>query len=285
MRDDYASKLYWTLKTPSLPAPNTAEERSCLNLLYNCFIHPFKQHNLKGISDATPSHESTPSTPGSLSSYLDSNAANPGQSNFKAALIKRDQVCLCCWGNSALEAAHFIAQKSGTPRAEDLLSRAGLDDIFRVQNGVLLCALCHTEFDKLKRYFDFVDGGTGLVVKVVNSTNDPANKQYFDDVGTIKAIRSFKLISLDLVAGRTVVDTDNELPVYFVDNDERKYPKRSALAFHKAACLIWKMTGGSDETSDDFAGESDNGSVDNLLAKVCNTLQGLVNVGFEEVES
>ncbi|KAJ3378615.1 hypothetical protein HDU80_002797 [Chytriomyces hyalinus] len=273
MRGDYASKLYWTLGTPSLPAPGTTEERSCLNLLYNCFIHPFKQYG-KGSSHSTP-HESPPSTPGGLSTALESNASNPGQGNFRSALLMRDKVCLFCWQFLELDAAHLIAQKKGvpmTPIIEDILvQRARLDSIYQVQNGVLLCKVCHGQFDKLRRYINVADGR--LVAKVVNLTSDPKNEDWLLSTSLMISSRiTVRGIRTDFL-DRAVVDANNEMPVYFVEADVTKHPNHTALAFHKAACLIWKMSGAADDAEDDFMDGP--GSVDSVLARVSDKLRSL----------
>ncbi|KAI8839207.1 hypothetical protein BJ741DRAFT_680208 [Chytriomyces cf. hyalinus JEL632] len=273
MRDDYAAKLYWTLGTPSLPAPDTPEECSCLDLLYNRFIYPFKQYS-QGSSHSTP-HESCPSTPGGSSTAFESNASNPGPGNFRSALLKRDKVCLFCWGHLGLDAAHLIAQKGGVAVAaliQNHLHQAGLDSIYRVQNGVLLCKVCHGEFDNLRRYFDVEDGR--LVAKVVNLTSDRDDENYVDAVTVIQWQRFGKIRRNAGFASRTVVVEENELPshfaVYFADDDVSKHPNLTALASHKAACLIWKMAGAGDDAEDDF-------SVDTVLAQVSDKLRSLVN--------
>ncbi|KAJ3238589.1 hypothetical protein HDU81_007509 [Chytriomyces hyalinus] len=53
----------------------------------------------------------------------------------------------------------------------------------------------------------------------------------------------------------------------------RKHPNHVALAFHKAACLIWNMAGGGDVTEGDDT--DDGGDVDIRLAMVANRLRGL----------
>ena len=62
------------------------------------------------------------------------------------------------------------------PMATDLLGRIGLEDIHRVQNGLLLCKVCHGEFNELKRYVDVVDDK--LVLKVVNESDDPTSDKF-----------------------------------------------------------------------------------------------------------
>ncbi|KAJ3370065.1 hypothetical protein HDU84_001485, partial [Entophlyctis sp. JEL0112] len=146
----------------------------------------------------------------------------------------------------------------------DLLRRAGLDSVYRVQNGILLCAVCHRRFDDLRRYIDIVDGH--LVAKVVNLTYDPNNQDYINSVGAIEALRLMKLQRDPSFCSRTVFDTNNELHIYFADGgDPTKNPNITALAFHKAACLIWKISGAADDIEDEEIHH--HGSVDSLLAK------------------
>ncbi|KAJ3243588.1 hypothetical protein HDU77_010339 [Chytriomyces hyalinus] len=144
-----------------------AEEERCLSLLYARFIQPFKQHGTSGSSNASP-HGSSGSTPNGSSTPIRLNATDPTHYNFSTALRKRDVVCVICWHSRITEAAHLIAQKSSIPLViEKLLERAGMQSVYQVQNGVLLCAICHKSFDALKRYIDVVDGR--LIAKIVNT--------------------------------------------------------------------------------------------------------------------
>ena len=86
-------------------------------------------------------------------------------------------------GRLECEGAHVIAQKT-IPVAYDessLLQRAGLTQKHQVQNGLLLCITCHSQFEKLMRYVDVVDDKL-----VVNETNDATNLDWIDAVETIK---------------------------------------------------------------------------------------------------
>ncbi|KAJ3071973.1 hypothetical protein HDU98_004501 [Podochytrium sp. JEL0797] len=145
------------------------------------------------------------------------------------------------------------------------------DNIYSVQNGILLCKGCHAKFKARRRYFDVVD--SHLVAKVVNVTNDPCNPAYVDAVESIEWARLGKIRRNAACAGRTVTDANNELTVYFADGDTSKHPNRTALAFHKAACLIWKMSGAADDVEVDDMDHD--GSVDGLLAKVADRLWSL----------
>jgi hypothetical protein len=150
--------------------------------MYDYYIRPFKQHNGTGSSCHTPSDISSPKSSrksskksSRASSVLDDDYKAPPLSHvyLKMSVTARDGVCLFCWGNKALKGAHIIAQKNIAVVLDDnhtLLMRAGLEDMHQVNNGLLLCATCHDEFDALKRYVDVV--GDKLVLKVVNETND-----------------------------------------------------------------------------------------------------------------
>ena len=95
--------------------------------------------------------------------------------DLKNALLKRDGVCLFCWRSESLQGAHIITHKNiRIPDDESFIyKRVGLSQKHQVQNGMLLCIMCHRLFAKLKRYLDFVDDK--LVVKVVNETNDKSH--------------------------------------------------------------------------------------------------------------
>ncbi len=64
---------------------------------------------------------------------------------------------------------------------------------------------------------------------------------------------------LEQCHGRQILDCNGEMPLYFVKNDPTLAPKRTALNFHKTACLIWKMAGGADVEVDDDKEEDSNG--------------------------
>ena len=68
-----------------------------------------------------------------------------------------------------MEAVHIIAQKNFVVANDErtVLSQVGLTQKHVVQNGLLLCNICHTQFDTLNRYVDVVDDK--LVVKVVET--------------------------------------------------------------------------------------------------------------------
>ncbi|KAI9341149.1 hypothetical protein BDR26DRAFT_895231 [Obelidium mucronatum] len=243
--NEYIDEVYSLLWSASFPQPGSNEETDYLNLLYDRYIRPFKQHRRNGSS-----RTSTPrsSAPPSVSSSSAADLQKLEHADFKAALHSRDKVCLFCWGNLQLDAAHVIAQKSSIALIiAELLARSSLNSVYEVQNGVLLCKVCHGEFDGLRRYID-VDENDSLVAKVVNLTNDPNNEDYVDALDIVKAIRGTKAKRFH---GRNVVNGNGEMQIYFVQNDPAIYPNRIALEFHKTACLIWKMAGGADAELDE----------------------------------
>lgn len=136
-----------------------------------------------------------------------------------------------------------------------LLQRAGLTQKHQVQNGLLLCKICHSQFDKLKRYVDVVDDK--LVVKVVNETNDKSSEkheEWEDAVGALKVTRSYS--QSKWADNRQAVETIGEMALYFIQNNPTKLPNRNALEFHKTACMIWRMVGG-DETDEEYCSDDE----------------------------
>ncbi|KAI8820056.1 hypothetical protein BJ741DRAFT_542346, partial [Chytriomyces cf. hyalinus JEL632] len=144
-----------------------------------------------------------------------------------------------CWKNNETDAAHLIAQKSSIALViKNLLERTGMRLVFQVQNGVLLCANFHRSFDALMQYIDAVD--SRLIAKIVNRTNDPNDEDYHRNLDD--------LIGICAVCKRyqrhdAIPDLGSEMLVYIPFDDITKHPNHTALAFHKAACLIWKLAG------------------------------------------
>ncbi|KAI8831070.1 hypothetical protein BJ741DRAFT_537127 [Chytriomyces cf. hyalinus JEL632] len=262
-QEDYFRDFYWTFGSNRLKEKE--EEQQCLNLLYARFIQPFKQHGSSGSSNASP--QGAAGSTGS-STPIKSNATDPKHSNFSTALRKRDLVCLICWKHNETDAAHLIAQKSSNPLViEKLLERAGMRSVFQVQNGVLLCANCHKSFDALMQYIDVVD--SRLIAKIVNRTNDPNDKDHhrnLDDLIGIRAVRK------RYQRHAAIPDLGSEMLVYIPFDDVTKHPNHTALAFHKAACLIWKLAGAVND--DDWSGDSED-EVENRLAMVASRLEDL----------
>ncbi|KAJ3022881.1 UNVERIFIED_CONTAM: hypothetical protein HDU68_008905 [Siphonaria sp. JEL0065] len=240
---EYIDEVYLRLGSALCPLPGSTEETDYLKLLYDRYIRPFKQHGQNGSSNSTPRSSAPSSVSGSSIDLQKLEHAD-----FKAALHSRDKVCLFCWDNLQLQAAHLIAQKTTIALiAAELLSRAGLNSVNEIQNGVLLCNKCHGEFDGLRRYID-VDENDHLVAKVVNLTDDPNNEDYVDALDIVKAIRGTKAKRF---YGRNVVNGNGEMQIYFIQDDPALSPNRTALRFHKTACLIWRMAAGADVEADD----------------------------------
>ncbi|KAJ3221010.1 hypothetical protein HDU81_010970 [Chytriomyces hyalinus] len=271
---------FWVFKPT---APNTDEETYCLDFLFSQFIEPFKQEDrcVRWSSSMAPSRcgsNSGSSTPEESRTALELNAENPTHSSFEVALHERDKVCWFCWGPMALDTTLLIPRAPSTSTLLNrgylaLLNRAGLVSEYQVQNGVLLCISCHQEFECLRRYFDVVDGH--LVAKIVNMTNDPEDRDHTRQVIRIQRHRKIIIEIMDECGDRTIVNGNNDLPLYFVNNDTSRHPNHIALAFHKAACLIWKMAGALDDLDSDYW-DDDTGTTDGVLATVAKRLKRLV---------
>ena len=222
------------------------------------YILPFH----KDYSDSSSCHTPHSSNPPSRSNSAEDLDCVPEErewthKDLKKAVEKRDGVCLFCWGRLECQVAHIIAQKNiGMAYDEpSLLLRAGLTQKHQVQNGLLLCSVCHGQFDKLKRYVDVVDDK--LVVKVVNYSvlgNDDKHREWEIVLGKLKNDRLFmERYSSD---GRQAVESNGEMALYFVLNNPTRLPNRNALEFHKAACLIWRIAGGA-ESEDEHCPDDD----------------------------
>ena len=136
--------------------------------------------------------------------------------------------------------------------------RAGLTQKHQVQNGLLLCIKCHSQFDKLKIYVDVVDDT--LVVKLVNETKDKTSikhKEWEQNVRVLKGTRMVFQENWIDIDNRQAVESNGEMALYFVQTDPNYLPNRSALEFHKTACLIWKMAGGAEPIDDEYCSDDD----------------------------
>ncbi|KAI8831647.1 hypothetical protein BJ741DRAFT_616519 [Chytriomyces cf. hyalinus JEL632] len=144
-----------------------------------------------------------------------------------------------------------------------------MHSVFQAQNGVLLCANCHRSFDALKRYIDVVDGR--LIAKIVNRTNDHNDEDYprsLEDLTVNRAIHK------KYQRHAAIADSGCEMPVSIPFDDVTKHPNHTALAFHKAACLIWKLASAGAVNEDDWSGD-DEEEVEYRLAMVASTLEDL----------
>jgi hypothetical protein len=109
----------------------------------------------------------------------------------------------------------------------------------------------------LKRYVDVVDGK--LVVRIVNESNDLGSykhKMWYQISRRLKGERDFSEKYWILIDNRKAVESNKEMALYFVENDQTILPNRNALEFHKTACLIWRMAGGS-EPDEEYCSDDD----------------------------
>lgn len=234
--------------------------RTFIDDMFAHYILPFH----KDYSDTSSCHTPLSSNPPSRSNSAEDLDYVPEErelthKDLKKAVEKRDGVCLFCWGRLSLEGAHIIAQKNISMVYDEpsLLLRAGLTQKHQVQNGLLLCKVCHDQFDQLQRYVDVVDDK--LVVKVVNYSvlgNDDKHRDWIDAIETLKDTRLGKQRRLPEFSSRQAVEPNGEMALYFVLNNPTRLPNRDALEFHKAACLIWRMAGGA-ESEDEHCPDDD----------------------------
>jgi hypothetical protein len=219
--------------------------------MFDFYILPFHK-SPAGSSSNSSAETSQGSTP--VSSYNPSEENIAGSlwngvwsaSRFKRALSARDQVCLFCWENRHLVGAHIIAQKGNNPVAFDeasILHRAGLSQRHQVANGLLLCKICHGDFDTLLKYVDIQRDR--LVVKVVNYSTDESNEYWKLRTNQVKMLRQINQ-AFFVGPSKSEEDYSGDLALYFHTPNQESLPSRKALEFHKEACLIWRLAGGSE---------------------------------------
>ena len=234
--------------------------RTFIDDMFARYILPFH----KDYSDSSSCHTPLSSNPPSRSNSAEDLDYVPEErelthKDLKKAVEKRDGVCLFCWDKLQCHGAHIIAQKI-IPVAYDepsLMLRAGLTQKHQVQNGFLLCKVCHGEFDQLQRYVDVVDDK--LVVKVVNYSvlrNDEKHREWEETVEDLQVVRGNRQKRWTRIDNRQAVEPNGEMALYFVLNNPTRLPNRDALEFHKAACLIWRMAGGA-ESEDEHCPDDD----------------------------
>jgi hypothetical protein len=148
--------------------------------------------------------------------------------DLKDAVEKRDGVCLFCWNKLECEGAYIIAQRNIQIAYDErnILTRAGLSQKHQINNGLLLCQICHSEFDKLKQYVDVVDDK--LVVKVVNETDYEANLDWRSSILTTQSIRTTQKTFYWSNDNRQAVETNGEMALYFINTDPNLLPNRKA---------------------------------------------------------
>jgi hypothetical protein len=167
------------------------DEPTFIDRMFDWYIMPFHK-SFNENSCRTPSKVSSRSNSRPSSAKEEDQDYLPKElshKDLKEAVEKRDGVCLFCWDKLECEGAHIIAQKT-IPIAFDeqnILTRAGLPQKHLVQNGLLLCNKCHSQFDKLKRYVDVVEDK--LVVKVVNEMDDVKSEKHMDWKRVIRDLR------------------------------------------------------------------------------------------------
>jgi hypothetical protein len=270
-------------------------EAQLIDRLYDYYIRPFKQQNGSSRSTTptslTISREigaSRANTPPSRSSTPTSSSNGDQQvrplryKDFVEALSARDGVCLMCWSIRRLEAGHIIAKKNDLIVAVNetsILERAGLYDKHQVQNGLLLCATCHKEFDALKYYVDVVNDN--FVFKVVNPTNDDNDPRWKATVEEIQDNRAPKEKQWIGVDNRKATDSMGEMLVYFVKHDPSIQPNKMALNFHKIACLIWRSAGGAETEEESFDHDQDIDAIRVSIEKVRNWVSSETLLNFE----
>ena len=244
---------------------NPLHHRTFIDDLFASYILPFHKDYNDSSSCRTPASSRPPSRSNSAEDldYVQEERELQHR-DLKKAVEKRDGVCLFCWERQELQGAHIIAQKNIAVAYDEnsILGRAGLMQKHQIQNGLLLCMLCHTLFDKLKRYVDVVDDK--LVVKVVNYstvTNDEEQIDYQRNISEFKDFRSVRAKYWIDIDNRQAAESNGEMALYFVDNNQILLPNREALKFHKAACLIWRMAGGAESDDEYCPFDDDNGYI------------------------
>jgi hypothetical protein len=147
-----------------------------------------------------------------------------------------------------LQAAHIVAQKKNPVAAEEEenLRRAGLISKHQVQNGLLLCSACHGEFDLLKYYVDIAQANNEVIyfLEIVKGKLQ-TEEEWVKIINYTKDLRRAALNNFP--SDRRVVEDDGRIRLWFMkpfgdsNHTEDLRPKVEALAYHKTACLIWRM--------------------------------------------
>ena len=246
------------------------KKNAFIDSMFDYYIRPFhKSYNPDLGSCRTPSTVFSRTDPTEDLDYVPEEK-ELFHKDLKKAVVKRDRVCLFCWDEFCCEGAHIIAQKN-VPMAYDessLLQRAGLTQKHQVQNGLLLCHKCHTQFDSLKQYVDFFDDQ--FVVKVVNETNDTTSDKHRKWIRTIRYLKVGRISRAEDwfdTDDRQAVEPNGEMALYFVRNNPTNLPNRHALKYHKAACMIWRMAGGAETEEEYCSDDEDSVPVDTAALK------------------
>ena len=244
-----------------------------IEFCFNYYIAVFKQH--AGSKCHTPTSSRTPSRSNYVHHINDIHSQDLSHSQFKKSVGKRDGVCLFCWNNLECEAAHVVAQQD-LPFDYDeqsIFQRVGLYSKHQVHNGVLLCSVCHGQFDKLKRYVDVVEenGDVKYVVKIVKGLRESDEVEWQRAVRNVRTLRQIRME--DYTDGRAATDNEGNMCLWFINptssiesdrvsrsqralEPEDLRPNIKALEFHKIACLIWRMAGGA-EADEEYCSDYD----------------------------
>ena len=157
---------------------------------------------------------------------------------------------------------------------QSIFQRTGLHSKHQVQNGMLLCSVCHGEFDALKRYVDVIveeNGDVKYVLKIVKGLRESDEEEWRRIVRDVRIDRQKRLE--DFSDGRGALDDEANMCLWFmnptscVESDRETRSRRvlepedlrpnfKALEFHKTACLIWCMAGGAEE-DEEFCSDDD----------------------------
>ncbi|KAJ3116051.1 hypothetical protein HDU96_010517 [Phlyctochytrium bullatum] len=158
---------------------------------------------------------------------------------FISSLKARDGAkCLICRYPRNLYGRRIIARKQGRlqPQSYMLLVSCGIRDMDDPSNGLQLCGNCAEDFVRLSLY---------LEVRV----NDQQQQTYHAGVAALSA--NEELILMKEVGALRGIDAHASIDSARLDMQlsfkaNRDLPNPNALAFHRASCMMWKMSGGTE---------------------------------------
>lgn len=244
---------------------------SFIDIMFAYYILPFH----KSYSDAsvcnTPVISRTSSRSGLYDAEYVPEERELTHTDLKDSVLDRDKVCLFCWEFGEVEAAHLFAQKSIALAYDEpsLFVRAGMQQKHEIRNGLLLCKVCHSSFDRLKLYVDVLNDK--LILNVVNYSilpNDGKHMEWENTVRKLQAIRSVFERHWADIDRRKALQPNGEMALYFVKNNPNLLPNKDALRFHKTACLIWRMSGGAEPNDEYCSDDEELGPVDTQALKL-----------------
>jgi hypothetical protein len=177
---------------------------------------------------------------------------------FRELLETRDgKNCLFCWEEFELQGTHIIAQKKGNFNrfAGDLFAKCGIQGMYHITNGLLLCSICHGRFDKLQAFVEATDAGYFFVPSVNLTDAEEMHRLYSYltfDKAKIKMQTTVPIPDKEATLQELVLY--GKLDFHGSKPDEpptpNRLPNKLALLYHKAACFIWSMAGGADPEED-----------------------------------